>query len=69
MNTLGLINSSFPLLFGGFHPFLMLLQLLGAARCGAQLGRWMRRDHMGSKGCVSMCLHICACAYGSINIS
>lgn len=29
----------------------MLLQLLGAARCGAQLGRWIWREDVGSKVC------------------
>lgn len=50
MNTQGLINSSFPLLLNGFHSFLMYLQLLGAARCGAQLGRWMGGGAREAKG-------------------
>lgn len=66
MYTQGWINSSFPPLFNGFHSFLMPPQLLGAARCGTQLGRWMRLKHMGegAKGawaCVLMStkLHLC----------
>lgn len=68
MNTQGLINSSFPLLFNGFHSFLMLLQLLGAARCGAQLGRWMWREDVGSKGCKYVLALVYLCAYGSIKV-